>query len=217
MAPPKLTVYIDIVSPFGYLAFHLINNSPVFRPCEIKYIPILLGGVMKACNNTPPLKIKNKDKWINNDRIRSAKRFNIPISQVPPQGFPHNTVSPMRALAALQLSSPDKLPRAIGELYKAYWVDGKQIDKPEVFGVALGKALGEAEAKKVVDAVSSPEAKKQLISNTDQAVAEGAFGMPWMMATNPQGETEGFWGFDHLGQVIEFLELDRGTEMRALL
>ncbi|KAG8623738.1 hypothetical protein KVT40_008714 [Elsinoe batatas] len=219
MAPPKLTVYIDIVSPFGYLAFHVINTSPIFKSCEVKYIPVLLGGIMKACNNTPPLRIKNKDKWVNKDRLRWAEKFNIPISQRSPEGFPHNTVSPMRALSALQLSSPEQLPAAITELYKAYWVEGKPIDQPDVYGGALEKAIGSEEAKKVVEAISNPDVKQHLGRNTDEALASGAFGMPWILATNAQGQTEGFWGFDHLGLVMDFLGLERGggREARALL
>ncbi len=51
--------------------------------------------------------------------------------------------------------------------------------------------------------------KKQLVKNTDRAFAEGAFGLPWMTCVNSKGETEGFWGVDHLGQVAQFLGLDK--------
>lgn len=37
------------------------------------------------------------------------------------------------------------------------------------------------------------------------------------MATNAKGETEGFFGFDHLGQVIEHLGLERGDTLRSML
>ena len=45
--------------------------------------------------------------------------------------------------------------------------------------------------------------------NTDYALSEDAFGLPWFLATNEKGETEKYWGFDHLGQVIEHLGLKR--------
>lgn len=50
----------------------------------------------------------------------------------------------------------------------------------------------------------------------------GAFGLPWFQCRNAEGTEEGFWGFDHLGQVVGFLGLDgeidggRGR-VRALL
>merc|ERR1712070_1322164 len=47
---------------------------------------------------------------------------------------------------------------------------------------------------------------------------EGAFGLPWFVATDAQGRKEGFWGFDHLGQVVDHLGLERvGDGYRAML
>lgn len=39
------------------------------------------------------------------------------------------------------------------------------------------------------------------------------------LATNKDGHKEFYWGFDHLGQVIEHLDLDRkqAPELRAML
>src|ERR1700693_5006577 len=36
-----------------------LQNDPVFKKCEITYVPIFLGGVMKACGNIPPIKVKS--------------------------------------------------------------------------------------------------------------------------------------------------------------
>lgn len=49
-------------------------------------------------------------------------------------------------------------------------------------------------------------------------MASGAFGLPWFECTNSKGETEGFWGVDHMGLVVEFLGLDRSDQgFKALL
>ena len=37
-----------------------LQNDPVFKNCEITYVPIFLGGVMKACGNTAPINIKSR-------------------------------------------------------------------------------------------------------------------------------------------------------------
>lgn len=69
-------------------------------------------------------------------------------------------------------------------------------------------------------AEAATKGKKQLIENTDRAFAEGAFGLPWMVCENSEGKKEGFWGVDHLGQVVEFLGLDRtkgGKGWKAVL
>lgn len=53
------------------------------------------------------------------------------------------------------------------------------------------------------------EGKAILTKNSDQAVEEGAFGLPWVVATNSKGETESFWGVDHLGQVVAHLGIEK--------
>jgi len=217
MARPKLTLYLDIVSPFAYLAFHVTHYSPAFKKCDVTYVPIFLGGVMKACGNQPPINIKNKDKWINEERIRWAKYANIPIAPKAPEGFPPLTVQVMRAICAIEMSMPEKLEQVFAELYLALWVNGKQAQKVEVFGPVIEQVLGAEKGKEILERIGSPEVKAQLQKNTDAAFEAGAFGLPWFVATNTKGETQGYWGFDHLGQVMDHLGLERGKETRAML
>jgi len=51
--------------------------------------------------------------------------------------------------------------------------------------------------------------KEVLMKNTDKALNDGSFGLPWIVAQNSKGEKEGFWGVDHLGQVCEFMDLEK--------
>lgn len=53
------------------------------------------------------------------------------------------------------------------------------------------------------------EGKEVLAKNTDQALADGAFGLPWFVATNAKEETESFWGVDHFGQVAAHLGIEK--------
>lgn len=57
--------------------------------------------------------------------------------------------------------------------------------------------------------MAGKEGKELLAKNTDLALSEGAFGLPWFVATNEEGKKEGFWGVDHLGQVAEHLGLSK--------
>lgn len=61
----------------------------------------------------------------------------------------------------------------------------------------------------LVLAEATTKGKATLTKNTDHAFAAGAFGLPWMVCTNTKGETEGFWGVDHFGQVAQFLDLPK--------
>ncbi len=106
-----------------------------------------------------------------------------------PKPFPQPTLNTQRALCAIEISHPEKLSDCFAALYQAFWVEGKTIGKPEVFGPVLNAVLGETDTKTILEKVGSPEAKKRLSENSDLAMAEGAFGLPWFVATNSKGET----------------------------
>ncbi|KAF2084260.1 HCCA isomerase/glutathione S-transferase kappa [Saccharata proteae CBS 121410] len=209
MAKPKIVLLVDIVSPFAYMAFYALQNLPVFKQCEIKYVPIFLGGVMKACGNTAPINIKNKDKWIETERLRWARLFDIPMAKSMPEGFPPLTINVQRALTALSLSNPEALPDAISAFYKAFWQETKPIQRNETILAALIPVIGEKDANNVIEMIGQKEVKDLLIKRSEEAVTTGTFGLPWFIATNKDGKTESFWGFDHLGQVTDYLGLER--------
>lgn len=113
-----------------------------------------------------------------------------------------------RALAALELSSSSLVPAALDALFHRFWVDGDpDIGKPETFGPVLERALGKEVAEMAVRESSGDPAKKRLAENTERAFESGAFGLPWWECVNAKGEREGYWGFDHLRQVVRFLGL----------
>ncbi|KAH8906514.1 HCCA isomerase/glutathione S-transferase kappa [Coniochaeta sp. PMI_546] len=211
MPSPKITLFVDIVSPFAYEAYHILRNDPTFKKCEITYVPIFLGGLMKTCNNTAPILIKNKDTWINTERLRWARVFSVPICDKLPPNFPPLTLQPMRALCTIQChdgQSQERLLEVLDALFHQYWVNQIPSHEPGPLKRLLTDVLGTQEAEKVLSDAATL-GKARLVENTDRAFAEGAFGLPWMTCVNTQGETEGFWGVDHLGQVAQFLGLER--------
>ncbi|KAF2168896.1 hypothetical protein M409DRAFT_20910 [Zasmidium cellare ATCC 36951] len=213
MGQPKLTLYVDILSPFAYMAYYLTRNSPAFQSLPITYIPILLGGLMQQAKNQPPLNILNKDKWINAERLRWSRAFNIPIAEETPSPFPQSTVNTQRALVYLWLKEPEGvLPRALDALYHAFWVERKTIGKVEVIAEVLGPVLGAEGTRRCLEGVKSEEVKQALVGNTKRSFEEGAFGLPWFVAENEKGEKEGFWGVDHMGQLLEFLGIEPSGE-----
>lgn len=127
-----------------------------------------------------------------------------------PDGFPLMTLVLMRHLAALREldGNQKRLVELLDILTRELWVNHAAVHKPEVFGPILQKVLGAADAAKVAEAAAGP-LKKLLNDNTDQAFKDDAFGLPWMVCTNPKGEKENFWGVDHLGQVTAFLGLEK--------
>lgn len=138
----------------------------------------------------------------------------------------------MRVVVALQMEDgvdEEQVAKCIEVLWSALWcpgakclegVDGSgkagngewDLKDAKTLEVLIGSVVGGDVAKKVVGKTGSKEVKDKLIGNTNLAFEKGAFGLPWFECTNGKGEEDGFWGFDHLGQVVRFLELKEGAE-----
>lgn len=154
----------------------------------------------------------DKDKWINKERLRWAKYFNVPVVETVPDGFPANTLHVMRSICAVgQLAGNDQSQQAtvrvLDVLFDAYWIKSRDITDKSVVAEVLTSAGCEDLGR--VSELAAGEAKKILMGNTDRAFADGAFGLPWFACENDRGEKEGFWGVDHLGAVLDFLGLDK--------
>lgn len=60
------------------------------------------------------------------------------------------------------------------------------------------------------------EVSEVLTRNTDEALQDGACGLPWFRVTNVEGKIGSFCGFDHLLQIIDFVDLQRNTDKPLL-
>ncbi|KAK4115612.1 hypothetical protein N656DRAFT_775530 [Canariomyces notabilis] len=105
MARPKITHYVDMLSPFSYTAYHILRHDAVFMECDITHVPVSLVGLMQKCGNTPPIMIKNKDHWTRRERLRWASAFSVPMTVPIPPDFPGPAQLPiMRALCVVSAS-----------------------------------------------------------------------------------------------------------------
>lgn len=145
--------------------------------------------------------------------MRMAKEHNVPIATALAPNFPPNTIHVQRALALTADKHPDQLPVALDALCQLFWVDtaglkdSADIDKPEIFGPILEKAVGKEAAEEIFGESEGEDAVKLLAANTDRAFSSGGFGLPWFECENGEGKKQGFWGVDHLDQVLGFLGL----------
>lgn len=166
------------------------------------------------------LHLEDKDKWIMLERERWAKYFNIPIAKEVPVPFPQPTINTQRALCYIQAKHPDKLIAAFDALYKAFWVERKTINDPQVISAALEGPLGKEVTAEVLEGLKGDEAKQVLRANSDQALNDGCFGLPYFVATNAKGEIEKYWGVDHMGMLMDHLGVEvprKANGFQALL
>ncbi len=126
-----------------------------------------------------------------------------------PPGFPVNTIPILRALTVIADLYPHELEATIAAIYDASFVKRQLVHTSENAKPILLATVGPGAAEDVLSKATSPEFKRRLIQNTDEAVDSGAFGLPWFIVTNSQGVEEGYWGFDHLGQICDHLGVER--------
>ena len=196
-ARPEVRFYFDIVCPYAYLASTQLPSWADNVGARIDHRPILLGGVLKSLASEPAAGPQSKQAMTRIDLGRWAEHFGVPLTF--PAEHPRRTVEAMRLLTwAPRLS----VPSLMAALYRAYWVEGRDVSSVEVLlDIAESVGLSRTEAQKgLLSATVSMELRRR----TDEAIASGVFGVPTFVV-----ETEGgprlFFGQDRLHFVAEAL------------
>ena len=194
---PRVDFLFDFGSPNAYLAHQVIPGIEARTGVKFTYIPVLLGGIFKLTNNSSPMvafgPVKNKLPYEMLETQRFIRRHNIVKYKFNPH-FPINTLALMRGAVAAELEGI--LPTYVEAGFHFMWEDPRKMDDPETFRAALAEAG--LPADHLLELSHTPEVKKRLMDNTEQAVARGAFGIPTFFV----GE-EIFFGKDRLGLVEE--------------
>ena len=194
--PQPLDFYFDFSSPYGYIGAVKIDALAGKYGREVNWHPILLGAVFKVTGGLPLPQIPLKSGYARVDIARSARFYGIPLH--PPSKFPIAAQAPSRAFywAAEQDSAAAK--RLALALYRAFFVDDQDISSPDV---ATEVAVAQGHAREdVLAAIGSGPLKERLRKETEDAIALGVFGSPYVIV-----DGEPFWGVDRFEQLERWL------------
>ncbi len=191
-----LEFFFDLGSPTTYLAYTQLPGICAETGSQLVYQPILLGGIFKATGNASPITIAAKGRYMLQDLARYAKRYGVPLKFNP--HFPINTLTLMRAVTGIQLRQPERFIDFIDCLFRALWVDGRNLGDPTVVAAVL--AEHGFDPAQVLELAQDEAVKNALKHKTEEAIARGVFGAPSLFVGQQL-----FFGQDRLDFVREAL------------
>lgn len=190
-----LELYYDFSSTNAYFAAFLAPDLCRRLGAELLWRPFHLGHAFRmrdhqVLRDHSPQKLA----YLWRDHQRWSARTGLAFNK--PSRFPIKTSTALRAsLAARALGREEDYIQAV---MRAYWVDDRDIARPEVVAeVASGLGLDGAA---LVARADGDAARRELIRITDEGIARGVFGAPMFFVGQ-----EMFWGKDRLDFVEEAL------------
>ena len=187
--------YFDYISPNAYLAWTQLPALAQRNGCSIEPVPVLFAGLLEAHRQLGPAEVPPKMQWMWKNVARKAALLEVPLNA--PSFHPFNPLLSLR-VSSLPLQSEEKF-KLIDALFGAVWIRALHVAEPTVVEQLAAEAGLDGAA--LIAQASQSECKAQLRKQTDQAIAEGVFGVPTMAVG-----TELFWGYDDLPFLQRFLE-----------
>lgn len=179
----------DMGSPYSYLAYRHLPKIAQATQARIVWTPVLLGGIFQATGNRSPAETPAKRQHLETDLQRWARAYETHYASNP--DFPINTLTLMRGAVALQMHNEAEFQRYLAAMFEAMFDKPRNLGDPAVLGQVL-TAAGFDPAQ-LLALTQSQTVKDRLKTNTEQAIARGAFGAPTFFVGD-----EMFWGQDRL-------------------
>eukprot|EP01102_Stenamoeba_stenopodia_P016752 TRINITY_DN5885_c0_g1_i2.p1 TRINITY_DN5885_c0_g1~~TRINITY_DN5885_c0_g1_i2.p1 ORF type:complete len:441 (+),score=66.43 TRINITY_DN5885_c0_g1_i2:45-1325(+) len=192
--PTKFTFYFDFSSPWSYVGWTQVERLAAEGGTNVtlEYVPILLGALFKEIGtpNVPMFAVSEARRaYISQDLMDWVNWWGIKLNW--PSSFPLRTVLPLR-VAIVDI-------RTVGPIYKAAWVDDRNIGEASVLKDVLAEAGFDAEA--LLSKADDESVKKHLRDNTTRAVKVGVCGVPSYQVNH--GDV--IWGQDHYETIQDLL------------
>lgn len=190
--------FFDVSSPWTYLAFHNLLPMAAELKEEIRWRPILVGGVFNSVNpnvyesRTRP--VPAKQNYLKKDLGDWARQAGLKIL-FPPAVFPVNSVKAMRG--CLWLLPQNRMVEFARAVFEAYWAEDQDISQDAVLRSICLRLDIDPEA--FFEGIAQPAVKDQLRINTEELIARGGFGSPTFFV----GGGDLYFGNDRLGLVRE--------------
>ena len=173
--------FFDCSSPWSYLAFRNIQPLAAQHRISITWRPVLVGGIFNSVNQRMYAGREDMNSARNRYQLKDlqdcAKQAGVTI-EFPPKVFPVNSVKVMRRCLWVAQNSPtaEKLTDFIEAAFATYFTQQADISQDEVIARICSQCG--IDFAELIAGVAHADIKAQLKTNTDEAIARGAFGVP---------------------------------------
>ena len=183
--------YFDFGSPYTFLAHKQIRKIEKENSIKIKYMPILLGGLLKLADIKANVDIPIKGKYMIRDCKLWAAKHNIIFKFN--NYFPIITLNLMRSVLVAEKKGFSE--NYINRIFDAIWVEDLNLND----NITVEKILKSLtiNPKKFLTEIEDKKIKEDLKFRTEEAFKKGIFGAPSFIANNKM-----FWGQDRLEFVL---------------
>ncbi len=187
----SIDFYFDFISPYSFIAHKKIKYLNQNNKLNIKYKPILLGGLHNLGGITAPAFNERKMKNMKNDCNLIAAKNNIEFKWN--DKFPINSLYLMRGYISIDQNCKEKY---LDICFDAYWKDNIDISHNE----SLDKILKKSQIDKefFFKKINEKKIKDELKKFTSDAFEIDIFGAPTFIVNEKI-----FWGQDRLKYAID--------------
>ena len=187
----NIDFYFDFISPYSYLAYKKLKRINNTNQIKVEYKPILLGGLHKLSEITPPAFNERKLKNMKNDcelvAIKNDIEFEWNLK------FPLNSLYLMRGYLVVEKNLKNKFFEVC---FDAYWKDNIDILDEKNLDQIL-KTIG-LDKNIFLQNIENQEVKDMLKKLTNDAFEKDIFGAPSFVVNNKI-----FWGQDRLAYALD--------------
>ena len=183
--------FFDFASPYTFIAHKKIIQFEKEKTINVKYKPVLLGGLLKLAGIKANADIPIKARYMIRDCKISAEKNNIVFKFN--NYFPILTLNLMRCVIVAENKGFER--NFINKVFEAIWIDGLNLNDSSILEKLL-KNL-EINPKAFLADASDQKIKDDLKKRTEEAFSKGVFGTPSFIVNNKL-----FWGQDRLEFVI---------------
>jgi 2-hydroxychromene-2-carboxylate isomerase len=187
----QITFYLDVISPYAYLAFEQLPQALQGLSYAVDYKPLLFAGLLKHHGQLGPAEIRPKRDWTYRQVLWLAHRHGIEMQM--PASHPFNPLPLLRL--ALACGSDGKINRYVAEtVFRHVWRGGADASDPARLAALVASLAPQRDP-------ASAQVKAELQANADEAIALGLFGVPTLAVDGKL-----FWGFDALPMLRDDLD-----------